>query len=503
MKLCRTLAVVTTVVVAAIACSDTYHASEEPHAIVIDPTVSRASELNFDNGDRIGVTVIKANEQTPYLSNTEFTCNGSVFTAGGTVWYSDISQSADMRAYYPYQSAGEPQTFTVQNDQREEGYSLSDFMTSTKSGIKPVAGAVSMVFRHRMSKINISITNNTSAGIAETGISSCAVTALTDVAAESATAYAQSSRGDIIAHEMTSQQEYAAIIPPQSSALTFYVKLDDGSAQRSVTMTSADFASGKQYTARLTVDEQSISVTVSGQIEEWGGNTDLTPDGSGSGNDGKNSQGGDEENTPPDSGENDDSGKDDNAKKKNVVSWGGADYPVVVLADGSAWLGQSLRYLPAGRSVSDDAADGNGVWYPCNADKDAQTDESFVTEHGYLYSAAVAHGGSTSTGEGPVRGICPEGWHLPTAAEFESLRAAYPTASELQASLFGFVGGGCINATGTYFYKSNGSGEMYLWGSAVTGDGTCCLKISPNAAEEYTVKYYGSFGASVRCVRDE
>lgn len=491
MKLWRNLVVVTMIIVAAVACSDTYHASDGTHAIVIDPTVSRASELNFDNGDRIGVTVIKSGEQTPYLSNTAFTCNGTVFTASGAMWYSDISQSAEMRAYYPYQSAGEPATFTVESDQRNDGYSQSDFMTATKSGVKPVSTAVTMIFRHRLSKINISVTNNTSANITEVGILSCAVTAQTDVATESVEPYTQSAKSNIIAHETQAQKEYNAIIPPQSAALTFYAKLDDGSAQRSVTMTSADFTGGKQYTARLTLDDNSISVTVNGQIEEWGSNTDLIPDGSNS------TPGGDSPGNTP-------NGDDNGSEQTGVVNWGGVDYPTVTLADGRTWFAANLRYVPAGKSPSEDAGDESGLWYPCDTGKTASTDESFVAEHGYLYSSDVAHGGSTSVGEAAVRGLCPEGWHLPTTAEFNALQAAYPTLAELEASLFGVVNGGCVSAAGLYTYKiGSGNGEMYLWGSSVTGSGTCCLRISSIADTEYTQFYYASFGASVRCVRDE
>lgn len=494
MKLWRNLSVVTTAVVAAVACSDTYHVSEESNAIVIDPTVSRASELNFDSGDRIGVTVIKGSDPTPYLSNTAFTSDGSVFTGGGTVWYSDISQSADIRAYYPYQSAGEPRTFTVQNDQSGDGYSLSDFMTAVTSGVRPTSNAVSMVFRHRLVKINISVTNNTAAKITEVGILSCALTATADVASESVGAYAQSGKGDIKARETAAQKEYNAIIPPQTAALTFYASLDDGSAQRSVTMTSAEFTGGKQYTAHLTIDDQNIGVKVNGQIEEWGGNTDLTPESSSGGSDGKDDKGnnGGQGDTPGQGG----------PEESGTVSWGGVDYPFVTLDDGNTWFAANLRYVPAGKSPSDAPGDGSGLWYPCNASKAASTDESFIASHGYLYNGATAHGGSTTTGEAAVRGVCPEGWHLPTASEFDALKAAYPTVSALKASAFGFISCGCINPAGAYYYKSNSADELYLLGSSVSGDGTYCMKISAGASPEYNVAYNFT-GASVRCVRDK
>ena len=205
MNLWRNLAVAAMAVTTFAACSKNYHLSDGEHAIVIDPTVSRASELSFDSGDRIGVTIVKSGESTPYITNTPFTSNGSVFSAGGTVWYAG-SQSATIRAYYPYSSAGEPATFTVQTDQRGSGYTQSDFMTALKSGVYPSSASVPMIFSHRMVKMNIEVTNESSASISEVGILSCGITASVDLAAERVQSYASTAKADIKAHESVSQR---------------------------------------------------------------------------------------------------------------------------------------------------------------------------------------------------------------------------------------------------------------------------------------------------------
>ena len=505
MKLWRNLAIVATAVVAMAACSDTYHASDETHAIVIDPTVSRASELYFDSGDHIGVTVIQNDNEIPYLSNKEFTCNGTVFTAAGIVWYSDITKNAAIRAYYPYSADGEPQTFTVKSDQRNDGYTQSDFMTAANSDVRPSSNAVPMVFRHRLARINIVIINGSSGNIIESGILSCALTATVDVETGTAVPYAPSERSDIIAHETESPTTYNAIIAPQSSALTFYVKLDDGSEQRCISMTTAEFEGGKQYTATLAITDNSLDVKLNGQIEEWGENTDLTPDNSSSGDDDDNddddNQGGNNQGGDPD---DDNSGS--GSGEKGVVNWDGVNYPTVKLADGRTWFAANLRYIPSGKSVSGTPNDNNGIWYPCNSDKQAIKDEAQIAKYGYLYSAAVAHGGSTSAGNTAVQGICPTGWHLPTETEFEALKKAYDSVEKLQASEFGFVAGGSINAARTYFYRSNGSlsGEVYLWSSSVTGDGTYCFMAKADSQTAYAYSSgYNMLGASVRCIKDE
>ena len=493
MKKWRNFAVAAAMVGAAAACS-TGNASDERLSIVIDPAVTRASELSFDNGDKIGLTVIKSGEQTPYLSNAQLTCNGSLFIGSGVEWYADRSKNALLRAYYPYTVEGEPSTFTVRSDQRGEGYTMSDFMTSTKSDVAPTSGAVAMIFRHQLAKINIYIKNNTQAFISEAGIISCAVTASVDVAAGSAEAYEPSQKTAIIAHETTPQEKYNAIVAPQTASLIFYVKLDDGSQMRSVAMTETEYAGGKQFTARLTVTDERIDVTLSGQIESWGDNTDLTPDNTGG-----------EQNTPGgDNGDDDDngggSGPGDGGGKDGSINWGGVSYPTAVLADGRTWTTQNLRYIPAGKSVSDNPSSDSGVWYPYDSDKQIRKDESFIAEHGYLYSAAVAHGGSVSDGDSPVRGICPEGWHLPTKAELEALRSAYKNLDNIKASAFGIVFGGCINGNGQYFVNPYEPEEFYIWSSSVESGKTYRLLID---SSEYNIQpQNASYGASVRCVKD-
>ena len=479
MKVWRNLAIAALIAVTSATCTKHPVAIGE-YAIIIDPTLSRASELSFDSGDRIGVTVVRGSEPSAYMSNAEFTSNGSVFSNSSAMWYVG-THSSSIRAYYPYSAAGEPTLFTVQSDQSGEGYTGSDFMTATKSGVVPTSGSVSMIFHHRMVRINIIIDNRSTGGVTEAGILSCGVTATVDVAGESASAYASTATSDITAHESSAGRQYNAIIAPQRAALTFYVTLDDGSQPRTATMGEADFVSGMQYTARLTLTDITMEVQMSGEIEGWGDNTDLNPA------DGSTDSSGS-------------SGQTDNSKAKGRVSWGGVEYPTATLADGRTWMTVNLRYVPAGKSVSGDPSDGSGVWYPCNSAKAALTDSASAGRYGYLYDAATAHGGSVSEGTSAVRGICPEGWHLPTRAEFGALKDAYPTVGELQASQFGFAISGAINGSNEYIYNETAS----FWTSeSDSSDKTWCCKIDEELDLYQYFNMTSSCGASVRCIRDE
>lgn len=100
------------------------------------------------------------------------------------------------------------------------------------------------------------------------------------------------------------------------------------------------------------------------------------------------------------------------------ISYQGETYKVVQLADGNYWMAENLRYVPEGVTVSDDVNNITGVWYPVTTDgTDMSFDKSAVAKAGYLYSADVAFGEAVTAENfdkfAKVRGICPEGWHIP------------------------------------------------------------------------------------------
>lgn len=113
----------------------------------------------------------------------------------------------------------------------------------------------------------------------------------------------------------------------------------------------------------------------------------------------------------------------------DTVSYGGVTYKTVTLPNGQTWMTESLRYVPEGKTVSADPAAEAGIWYPYEV-KDgaaiALKDEASVAKYGYLYDAATAFGVKEVTSENfksfeGTRGICPEGWHIPTRADFVKL----------------------------------------------------------------------------------
>jgi uncharacterized protein (TIGR02145 family) len=118
---------------------------------------------------------------------------------------------------------------------------------------------------------------------------------------------------------------------------------------------------------------------------------------------------------------------DENQVDPNTVTYEGVTYKTVTLSDGSTWMAEPLRVIPAGKTVSEDPKNG-GVWYPYEVKDGAPTplkDEASIAKLGYLYDAATAFGVEAITKENyntfeGTRGICPEGWHIPTRADYIS-----------------------------------------------------------------------------------
>ncbi|MBQ2573900.1 MAG: hypothetical protein II575_06735, partial [Bacteroidales bacterium] len=81
------------------------------------------------------------------------------------------------------------------------------------------------------------------------------------------------------------------------------------------------------------------------------------------------------------------------------------------------WMAQNLKYAGDGVSLGTTTSETDPYYYYVNGDE-ANTDE-----YGYLYNWAAAMNGASSSSDNPsgVQGICPNGWHLPSNAEWTQL----------------------------------------------------------------------------------
>ncbi len=489
--------------------------------VLIEPLITRATEVNFEAGDKIGLTMAKVNGTESHATNTPLTFDGTVF-AGDLLWYTDAYSEADIYAYYPYDEAGTPTVFYVETDQTG-GIGGSDLMAASKQGVLPTVNAVAMVFKHQMTKIVVKIDNQSGEEISAVILKNSIPAASVDIAAMTAVADASADAADIKAWEKTAGTEYNAIIVPQTAALTLSVALN--STTMNQPLASMELKPGGQYTVDVRILADGMKVTASGEIENWTDEGKIGFEGEGSV---------DEKPVEFTEGE-------------GYFIYDGIEYETVKLADGNTWMAENLRFIPRRKTVSSDPAEDAGIWYPAaNAEKKA--DPALAETLGLLYDAATAFGTDAITVENAAsfegaQGICPPGWHIPTAAEMTGLvghcsnadlvntEAPYYDAAIKGASIAGLKSAGWewtfagarnkanTGANGSYIVTSYDGiyGAMtYLlgstWHQTTTNDDGSIKNVqyyymmsTYNKTNEKLTVAYGNFmsGASVRCVKNK
>lgn len=417
--------------------------------VKIAPAIrTRVTGLHFDTGDRIGLTISKGS--APYAENVPMTYDGTAFTASGLSWYNDLNEKSVLTAYYPYAEGGRPDEFTVSSDQTQ-GNGPSDLLAAVKTDVTPVSAPVGMIFYHVMSQLTIVVSNSSSAVMTGVSVGGLVPTAEIDYSMPKAAAKSGVAAAEVKACEVKPGATYRAILVPQQAALTVTVTTDDGRSHTK-TLSSAQLESGRRYDMSVLVTNEEIQISLSGDIGDWEDGGSL--DGSGGGDDGDDSQ---------------------------TLSYGGVTYRTTTVGE-MVWMAENLRYVP------DEALLTKGIWYP-----DGNEDAEYVREHGMLYSFTVALGGAQVVSGAPVRGICPEGWHVPYIDELQTL-AAGPDC--------GFTLAGMWNSVSKNYVSSAKSGYLM---SATTDDGGSsysALLFYASGGNPSPSSLPAGNGVSLRCVKD-
>ena len=501
------------------ACQQTVEPQMVPGKVQVEPVITKATEVNFETGDQIGLTITKVNAAEKHADNALLAFDGSVFT-GELMWYNDANSEADVYAYYPYDAEGTPSTYEAVADQTA-GTGSADFMAAAKSGVLPSPNAITMVFKHLMTKIVVNIENQSGAEVETVELTGTPASAAVNVAELTVTPAEETVA--VKAYEATAGTVWQAIIVPGTVKMELVVSLSNGKKMVQP-LTQMEFKSGAQYTVNARIVADDMAVTASGEIENWTDGGEIEFDGEGS-----------TEEAPVEFTE-----------YEGYFVYDGVEYKTVTLADGNTWMAENLRFIPRGKTVSSNPAEDAGIWYPAsNADKVA--DPALAETLGLLYDAATAFGAeitvdNAASFEG-TQGICPTGWHIPTLTEMTGLvghcsnsalinpDGAYYDAAIKGASLATLEEAGWAwqfasarnkantAGTGSYLVTSyNGIyGVMsYLIGSSnyqVTTNDDGSLKnvqyyyLMPtyNASNEKVTVAYGNFlaGASLRCVKNK
>jgi len=371
--------------------------SEELSNLVkIEPIITRATMVNFEAGDRIGLTVTKAGGVHAENACLTYDATSAVFS-GDLKWYADGGEACSLTAFYPYSEDGIPSSFTVGADQ-SEGAGAYDFMMAAKENVYPQAAGVAMVFQHQLSQIKVQITNECGASIENVVIKNTKPTANITVSEGQVSVAVDetSSVADILAEEVTAGTLYRAIVVPQTCIIGVTVNVAAGGT---ITQNCSEVTllPGYSYNVLAEVLSDQVKVSVSGEIANW---------------------------------------EDGGLLSEYVVpfeefdtyfEYAGLRYDKVTLTNGQVWMKEPLAYAPVGTAVSEDPANGQ-ILYPYTSDGTTVTvkkDAATIKTNGYLYRYDAIFGKKiTADNHGSfegARGICPTGWHIPTRDEWFAL----------------------------------------------------------------------------------
>ena len=472
----------------------------------IQPVITKVTDLNFEEGDAIGVTVTRASGV--YAANQKLTYAGTEFS-GNLNWYLEPDDEAAILAYYPYAETV-PTSFTVQTDQ-SAGTAASDFVVGAKAGLKPSAQAVVIPFKHMLTKVNIALNNQSGKDIEGVTLEGAIPTAILD-ASFNVTADENAQPVAIKAGKAADNQ-YALILPPQTATLTAVVTVSGGQ-ELSQKLAQATLVGGKAYDLSIVVLSNELKVVLSGELANWGEGGDLKPEDPGD-----------------DPGENPEYAEwaEHLDAAQPYFEYHKVKYNVVKMKDGKWWMAQNLAYLPEGLTPAADlTAVTAGVFYPIKVNEEkvpegnddnpaAEFDvtEEAVAAKGMLYQAEVAlglHVGALTTVEEAqalegAQGICPEGWHVPTIQDIMDLVGKSVGQSDKSSAPYYVNGIGSMQALNADGFQVEAYGAITIQNNTQTvGKFMGWNYKTPNEPYKYRISsgmFCGSSYASVTYAKDE
>ena len=249
------------------------------------PNMSKATETEFESGDRFGIYAVESKEDAPlplqlsgnWANNSMALYNGTNWSISPVIWWNNASK-LDVIAYYPYNSnpnSVDNYLFTIEEDQRESGFTLSDLMWAKAKGAERSAGAVALNFRHKLSRLDIKLIRGDDfegdiPADAVVRVMGTVSSAIMDMESGGIEKDPQGKEMTITAHQR-GVGEYSAIIVPQK--ILNQIPLVEILVNNVSYLVSSRFIfeEGVRHTLNITLnsDPNKILITIGGGIEDW------------------------------------------------------------------------------------------------------------------------------------------------------------------------------------------------------------------------------------------
>jgi len=165
----------------------------------------------------------------------------------------------------------------------------------------------------------------------------------------------------------------------------------------------------------------------------------------------------------------------------------GKEYKTVDVG-GKIWMAENLNYEGDIALGTDTSATTPYRYYPNKS-------EANVEPSGYLYNKTAALGNSDASSD-KVQGICPDGWHLPSRSEWESLIDEIIDDEDYMSD-FTSQSAGAYN--GSYVNYGN---RQYYWTSTEYDSERSYFGIMYRMEADFSGTADMETALSVRCVKD-
>lgn len=152
------------------------------------------------------------------------------------------------------------------------------------------------------------------------------------------------------------------------------------------------------------------------------------------------------------------------APGNGVTDVDGNTYATVVLGNGQEWMAENLRTTTYRNGDAIPEVSANNTWIGlstgayCRHTGNVDNMQTF----GLLYNFHAAV---------DARNVCPEGWHVPSDAEWDALTAYLDPAARADTNPASLSAGGHLKATGTEFWKDPNNNATDRSGFRAVGGG--------------------------------
>ena len=268
-------------------CTKSNPSPEDEALMHFVPSLSgtKASDSAFEVGDSFGIYAVEYTEGIPtplqisgnWANNAESVFDGSKWTVTPPIWWKDDARF-DILAYYPFNSelsSVDNYIFEVKSDQRQDGFTLSDFMWAKAASVQRSDGDIALNFKHKLSRLDIILVKGDDyegdlPSTAEIRIMNTVTSASVDLERGELEKNPYGTSSTILAHQWETGK-YSAIIVPQKILNT--IPLIEVIVNNVSYLYSSKFIfeSGKRHTLNLTLtsNPDKVIINIGGGINNW------------------------------------------------------------------------------------------------------------------------------------------------------------------------------------------------------------------------------------------